>query len=100
MEESDAFYTPRDGREVVLLGVTSVLEAHDDPEDTLMVQLSKSDLALICFLLYFPGRLFPELYEQITRLNHRLVELTMAQEFLPWGPGEAESILEDDEEDA
>lgn len=54
----------------------------NDPEDTLMVQLTFSELSTLTLGLLITGRVFPELVGLASDLSKKLKEVATAQEFL------------------
>lgn len=54
----------------------------NDPEDTLMVQLTFSELSTLTLGLLIMGRVFPELAGLAAQLSEKLKEVATAQEFL------------------
>lgn len=76
--------TPREpqlGIEWLSMSVASVLYTEQDPEITLTVALTLRELNTLVLALYFPGRLFPELSDDVAGLIRKLQELGAAQEF-------------------
>jgi len=76
------------GQLLVDMGVWSTLNAEHNPEDTMQVALTHRDLAFIVFCTTFLIRAFPELSEACEDTMRKLIELSAAQGFLPWEPGE------------
>ena len=54
----------------------------NDPEDTLMVQLTFSELTTLTLGLLVMGRMFPELAGLGAALSEKLKEVSLAQDFL------------------
>ena len=54
----------------------------DDPEETLMVQLTVSELSLMSFSLLILSRIFPEFMPIANDLSAKVSELSDAQNFL------------------
>lgn len=69
--------------EKMALGYIASRNEPDDPDDTMQLAVTKQELALIVFGGYLTLRLFPDLGGKLMRLNKRLMELSVAQEFLP-----------------
>jgi len=76
------WHTNAGGLEVIYNGMKAATNLPNDPENTLNVALTQRELGLITFALFFPWRIFPEISEEINELCEKLVELTVAQEFL------------------
>ena len=66
------------------VGVASVMQADDNPDTTMQVAMTEKDLALSSFGIMMVGVLFPECGKACRELGRKLVELSKAQEFLPW----------------
>ena len=74
------------GGEFMHLGSLSVTEIPSNPDITMHVAVTHRELALLVFALVFPGRMFPELADDVASLIEKLQELSAAQEFLPLSP--------------
>ena len=61
-----------------LLGALEI----DDPEDTLFVALTISELSLVSFSLLVLSRVFPEFMPVASALSEKVTELSDAQNFL------------------
>lgn len=73
------------------LAAGSAARAHkiaNDPEDTLMVQLTFSELSTLTLGLLVMGRMFPELVGLGASLSEKLKEVAAAQNFLNSGRDE------------
>jgi hypothetical protein len=90
-DADDIFRLP--GYKRYALGALSVLNERHDPEDTMTLAVTHSELALITFSNMVTATLFPEVAERVVELNGKLIELSEAQAFLPWEPGEADDTL-------
>lgn len=66
------------------LGVQSVARQPHDPEDTMQLAITHRELALFVFGVMLVGTLFPELRRAVIAANHKLIELSAAQDFIPW----------------
>lgn len=66
------------------LAAKSLLEAMDvdDPEETLLVALTISELSIVSFGLLLLGRIFPEFAPVASDLSLKVTELSDAQGFL------------------
>lgn len=73
-----------------LISARSLLMAfeHEDPEDTLMVQLTTPELGLTVLGLLVMQRMFPEFQGACGTLAVKLTELARAQEFFILPEGE------------
>lgn len=65
------------------LAMEAVSRAPDDPENTLMVQLTTRELCSVFFGLLLLNNLFPETAFIVDACLAKLEELSEAQEFLP-----------------
>ena len=67
-----------------VLSCRSLLKALevDDPEETLMVQLTISELSLVSFGLLILSRIFPEFVPVANDLSLKVTEISNAQGFL------------------
>lgn len=54
----------------------------DDPEETLMVQLTISELSMVSFGLLILSRIFPEFAGVAADLSNKIIDLNSAQGFL------------------
>lgn len=70
------------------LGVHSIFHAKHDPEDTMQVALTERELAVLAFGTMLVSTMFPEVGRVGRDINGKLIELSMAQEFLPWTDAE------------
>lgn len=68
------------------IGVISVLHSRNDPDDTLTVALTHSELALVVFGAMMIHDLFPECRGHTASTLRKLGELSGAQKFLPDDP--------------
>ncbi len=80
------FWGEVSGGEFMHMGSRSVTTIPHNPDITMRVALTHRELALLVFALVFPGRLFPELVEDVVRLTDKFQELSAAQEFLTLTP--------------
>jgi hypothetical protein len=72
-----------------MLGIQSIIEADNDPENTLQVALTQAELACCVFCTMLGATMFPELAIRIEALTTKLAELSDAQQFLPRGEEDA-----------
>ena len=76
-------------------GVASVIDASTDPNDTMLVALTKSELALFVFGSMLVHDLFPECRPWTFTTIRKLGELSDAQKFLPDIPEDGDTEYEE-----
>jgi hypothetical protein len=69
--------------EKLALGYIASRNEADDPEDTMQLALTKQEVALVVFGGFLVNRLFPDLGGKCMLLNQKMMELSVAQDFLP-----------------
>lgn len=65
----------------IQFAVRVVVEAPNNPEDTVTVALTLRDTAVVALGLLLTGRLFPEILEAATEAATKIHEVGDAQEF-------------------
>lgn len=71
------------GLTVMKLGVGSIRKAGNDPEHTMQVALTHRETAIIAFGNTILCYLFPELVDPCNEFARKMLEVGIAQEYLP-----------------
>jgi hypothetical protein len=66
------------------LGFVACFQEEHDMDHTMQLAITRQELSLITFGGFMLARMFPELGGKILRLQLRLIELSEAQDFMPW----------------
>lgn len=81
-----------------VIGVYSVINAEDNPEKTMQLAVTEKDLALIAFSSMVTGMMFPEVGRHVSKMSLKLMEVSDAQDFLPWEPGELDNLKREEDQ--
>lgn len=71
------------GLTVMKIGVMGINKAENDPEHTMHLELTHRECAIISFGNMLISMLFPELCEHTNSFASKLLEVGIAQDYLP-----------------
>lgn len=74
--------------------LNAVRNADNDPENTMLAQLTQRDLATIALSVFLAACIFSEAREPGEGLMTKLMQVSHGQDFLPWKPEDVAEMFE------